>query len=88
MAFWYILFVIWYISPRFGILYKEKSGNPGLRLSAFTLRILLSFVCDLFLRSEAIKKVGYQCQVFSRFRPRDRDWRQNGQPVQERLRQS
>jgi hypothetical protein len=20
--------VIWYISPRFGILYKEKSGNP------------------------------------------------------------
>jgi hypothetical protein len=22
--------VIWYISPRFGILYQEKSGNPGL----------------------------------------------------------
>jgi hypothetical protein len=21
--------VIWYISPRFGILYQEKSGNPG-----------------------------------------------------------
>jgi hypothetical protein len=23
--------VIWYIFPRFGILYQEKSGNPGLR---------------------------------------------------------
>jgi hypothetical protein len=22
--------VIWYISPRFGILYQEKSGNPAL----------------------------------------------------------
>jgi hypothetical protein len=22
--------VIWYIYPRFGILYPEKSGNPGL----------------------------------------------------------
>jgi hypothetical protein len=22
--------VIWYIFPRFGILYQEKSGNPGL----------------------------------------------------------
>jgi hypothetical protein len=21
--------VIWYISPHFGILYQEKSGNPG-----------------------------------------------------------
>jgi hypothetical protein len=21
--------VIWYISPRFGMLYQEKSGNPG-----------------------------------------------------------
>jgi hypothetical protein len=21
--------VIWYISPRFGILYREKSGNPA-----------------------------------------------------------
>jgi hypothetical protein len=21
--------VIWYISPRFGILYQEKSGNPA-----------------------------------------------------------
>jgi hypothetical protein len=21
--------VIWYIFPRFGILYQEKSGNPG-----------------------------------------------------------
>jgi hypothetical protein len=25
--------VIWYISPRFGILYQEKSGNPGRRVS-------------------------------------------------------
>jgi hypothetical protein len=34
-ALWYILLpfgnvvVIWYISPRFGILQQEKSGNPG-----------------------------------------------------------
>jgi hypothetical protein len=21
--------VVWYISPRLGILYQEKSGNPG-----------------------------------------------------------
>jgi hypothetical protein len=34
-AIWYILFdhlvyfvVIWYIFPHFGMLYKEKSGNP------------------------------------------------------------
>jgi hypothetical protein len=24
--------VIWYIIPRFGMLYQEKSGNPGLAL--------------------------------------------------------
>jgi hypothetical protein len=42
MAIWYILLsigkfngrllhfvVIWYIFSRFGILYQEKSGNPG-----------------------------------------------------------
>jgi hypothetical protein len=35
MAIWYILWsfgnsvVIWYIFQRFGILYQEKSGNPG-----------------------------------------------------------
>jgi hypothetical protein len=34
-AIWYILghfckfMVIWFIFPRFGILYHEKSGNPG-----------------------------------------------------------
>jgi hypothetical protein len=34
-AIWYMLWpfgklvIIWYISPRFGILYQEKSGNPG-----------------------------------------------------------
>jgi hypothetical protein len=28
MAIWYILWS-WYISPRFGILYQEKSGNPA-----------------------------------------------------------
>jgi hypothetical protein len=33
-AIWYILWpfdklvIIWYISPRLGILYQEKSGNP------------------------------------------------------------
>jgi hypothetical protein len=35
MDIWYIflpignLVVIWYISPHFGILCREKSGNPG-----------------------------------------------------------
>jgi hypothetical protein len=26
--------VIWYIYPRFGMLYQEKSGNPGLYLES------------------------------------------------------
>jgi hypothetical protein len=25
--------VVWYVFPRFGILYQEKSGNPGAHLS-------------------------------------------------------
>jgi hypothetical protein len=35
MAIWYILWpfgnvvAVWYISPHFGILNKEKSGNTG-----------------------------------------------------------
>jgi hypothetical protein len=29
MATWYILWSFWYIFPRFGILYQEKSGNPA-----------------------------------------------------------
>jgi hypothetical protein len=29
-AIWYTyVIVIWYIFPRFGMLYQEKSGNPG-----------------------------------------------------------
>jgi hypothetical protein len=38
---WYILWpfgnvvIIWYISPRFGILCQEKSGNPGRKLRAY-----------------------------------------------------
>jgi hypothetical protein len=28
IAIWYILWSFWYIFPRFGILYTEKSGNP------------------------------------------------------------
>jgi hypothetical protein len=30
--------VIWYISPRFGILYQEKSGNPALKASLHETR--------------------------------------------------
>jgi hypothetical protein len=33
--------VIWYIFPRFGILYQEISGNPGLQARAETT-ILIS----------------------------------------------
>jgi hypothetical protein len=38
-AIWYILWpfgnlvAIWYISPRFGILCQDKSGNPGSSLA-------------------------------------------------------
>jgi hypothetical protein len=28
---------IWYIFPRFGTLYQEKSGNPGQRAAAVKL---------------------------------------------------
>jgi hypothetical protein len=43
MAIWNILrlsgifyghMVIWFISPRFGILYLEKSGNPDIQASS------------------------------------------------------
>jgi hypothetical protein len=29
--------IIWYIFPRFGMFYKEKSGNPAWTQSCFTL---------------------------------------------------
>jgi hypothetical protein len=32
-----IFWVVWYILPSFGIMYYEKSGNPGGQLSAFQL---------------------------------------------------
>jgi hypothetical protein len=32
-AIWYTYFmVIWYSFSRFGLLHKEKSGNPGIKL--------------------------------------------------------
>jgi hypothetical protein len=42
---WYILWpfgnvvVIWYIFPRFGTLYKEKSGNPAGTRQCFQVTI-------------------------------------------------
>jgi hypothetical protein len=42
---WYILrpfgnvVVIWYIFPRFGVLFQEKSGNPGSTTQLLTLPI-------------------------------------------------
>jgi hypothetical protein len=48
-AIWYILWplgnsvAIWFISPRFGILCQEKSGNPGTKALSYPgtkLRIL------------------------------------------------
>jgi hypothetical protein len=45
-AIWYILWpsgifiVIWYIFSRFGMLFKEKSGNPG-----FGPRLLIKLGC-------------------------------------------
>jgi hypothetical protein len=29
MVVWYILWSFWHIFPPFGMLYQEKSGNPG-----------------------------------------------------------
>jgi hypothetical protein len=34
--------VIWYVSPRFGIWYQEKSGNPGLHEQPKTVHFLAS----------------------------------------------
>jgi hypothetical protein len=31
MVIWFILRSFWYIFPCFGMLFHEKSGNPGLR---------------------------------------------------------
>jgi hypothetical protein len=39
------LMVIWYIFSRFGMLYAEKSGNPGARKVA---QLLLELSSDLF----------------------------------------
>jgi hypothetical protein len=36
------LMAVWYVTPRFGILYKEKSGNPIMPLTSF--RTTRSFV--------------------------------------------
>jgi hypothetical protein len=38
--------VIWYISPRFGILYQEKSGNPGVYYRWVGLWPKLGFFID------------------------------------------
>jgi hypothetical protein len=32
VVIWYILRSFWYIFPRFGMLYQEKSGNPALQV--------------------------------------------------------
>jgi hypothetical protein len=48
-AIWYIyiwpfgnLVEIWYISPRFGILNKEKSGNPARQRGQILIRLAAS----------------------------------------------
>jgi hypothetical protein len=53
-AIWYILcpvsnlVAIWYISPRFGILNKEKSGNPATHL--FCARMLQNIGLNIAFR--------------------------------------
>jgi hypothetical protein len=39
--------VIWYIFSRFGILYQEKSGNPGFNLSETSLELACTWLEDL-----------------------------------------
>jgi hypothetical protein len=34
MAMWYTSWSFWYIFPVFGMLWREKSGNPGVRSEA------------------------------------------------------
>jgi hypothetical protein len=40
MFYWHLVqfVVIWYIFSRFGVLYQEKSGNPGLVWNAHTFK--------------------------------------------------
>jgi hypothetical protein len=62
MAIWYILgpfgnlVVIWYIFPRFGILYREKSGNPGAHCA-----------CRLFKRSRCVANHEMEFRVYNFF---------------------
>jgi hypothetical protein len=61
MAKWYILWILWPFGtfcghlvhfPRFGILYREKSGNPGVEGVLFDFSGLLIACADCSNRSE------------------------------------
>jgi hypothetical protein len=54
-----VYFVVsWYISPRFGILYQEKSGNPAGATATFYPEQLFFFVTDFQLhQSDQIGRI-------------------------------
>jgi hypothetical protein len=47
VAVWYILWLFYIFSPRFGMLHQEKSGNPGAasRKKMPEMQTILSCVC-------------------------------------------
>jgi hypothetical protein len=70
MAIWYILLpfciffcnlvnflVIWYISPRLGILYQEKSGKPDLDSGIVS-------ICSIGSRAFYASALKQGCQIF------------------------
>jgi hypothetical protein len=57
-AIWYILRSFFYIFPRFGMLYQEKSGSPGQTLKHDLLR-------KMCVRYDEIHRLAHQgCQIF------------------------
>jgi hypothetical protein len=43
VAIWYIFIVIWYIFSRFGMLFKEKSGNPAVHANRISATLTFAF---------------------------------------------
>jgi hypothetical protein len=56
VCFYPIFVGIWYIFPRFGILYQEKSGNPGCR-NALPLQARASRRCLAKAHTRCLKQV-------------------------------
>jgi hypothetical protein len=49
--------VIWYIFPRFGILYQEKSGNPVLKDQKTVLFFCANQLDQFFLATDRVLEI-------------------------------